>query len=158
MELERAGQHTRDVVLGEHVVWDLATPRESLVPTAEHRERVRHLAEREPLEPPVADPSRKSDRLVQVIERLRVPVALEAEVGKVAVELTRCGMDFVLERRLEAELEETTCLLGTARPGETRLDVPAAYERFRDLQGLGNVEPPLDPFERLLVVPNDGVN
>jgi hypothetical protein len=72
-----------------------------------------------------------------VIERLRVPVALEAEVGEIGVELTRGGVELVLDRGLEAELEETPRRREPPVSAAPKRPRPEAFRNSRRSAGRG---------------------
>src|SRR5690349_18463425 len=99
VQLEHAGQEARQVARRDLLAGTpLLAPDERLVPATKHGESERHLPEDEPLVPPIADPSRVFERMLEQLDRVPIAVPLETEVGEVPVELADGRVKLVSER------------------------------------------------------------
>src|SRR6266511_2287219 len=126
-----------DTILG-----NLVGRREGVVPTPQQPERKGHLGERRPLSAPRASSARERKRLLQVPERVFVPVAVELGVGEVEVDRPQL-LEVVLEGELAGLAKQGEALLlppcmgGEDRPAvEGRGENGSRAERFAHLRRL----------------------
>ena len=150
MDLERAAEQAQEhPARARLLLSQLVRDGERLVPASEHEQGIRPLGEDRPLLRPVSHPPRERQRVVEIFERVFVPVAVERVVREEEVRAARLFCETVLEGDRELLLEQRGGFLRvSATVRNPCLRAERERQRLRVAVGLGEVERQLCPLGR----------
>ena len=150
MDLERAAEQAQEhPARARLLLRQLVRDGERLVPASEHEQGVCPLGEDRPLLRPVSHPPHERERVVEIFERVLVPVAVERVVREEEVRAARLFCEAVLEGDRELLLEQRGGLLRVSAAVRNRcFRAERERQRLRVAVRLGEVERQLCPLGR----------
>ena len=159
VDLERSLEQAQQDTAGARVLLGrILEQGQSLVPAAEHRERVRHLRQRRPFGRAGPQLPREGERLTEEAEGGFVAIAPKLAVGRNEVQRARLLGQVMRQRDLECMPVVGTGLLGMASAvGNRSLAAERKLERAGVTVGLGDVQRELGELGAALEVAEEPV-